>query len=270
MILEVRTLDEPRKRGIYCITNLINQKIYIGSTFTSFKERWSTHIKKLRSNSHPNQHLQNAFNKYGEENFKFSIVEVILDEKLILEREQHYINALHCCDKSKGYNIEADVTKHSVSEETKIKISNTLKEKYASGELTPTGYNVGGWNKGIKCPQIGETRRQMFSSIEVYDSNMNLMVTFRSVADLCEWSEENIMPRLKIDGRTKKGGLLRPDKIHLSARKDTSYKGLYFKKVQPLPPETGIAKWENCVEGEIPNTQPSLELTVEEGSETNS
>lgn len=48
---------------------------------------------------------------------------------------------------------------------------------------------------------------------------------------------------------------------------DTETEG---SKVWPLSPEMGIAKWENCVEGEIPNTQPSLELTIKEGSETNS
>ena len=34
---------------------------------------------------------------------------------------------------------------------------------------------------------------------------MTLMCTFRSVTDLCEWSETNMMPRLKMDGRNKKG-----------------------------------------------------------------
>ena len=52
---------------------------------------------------------------------------------------------------------------------------------------------------------------------------------------------------------------------------ETKYKGLYFRKnIWPLPPEMGIVKWENCVKGEIPDTQPSLELTIKEGSETNS
>ena len=48
---------------------------------------------------------------------------------------------------------------------------------------------------------------------------------------------------------------------------DTETEG---SKVRPLSPEMRIVKWENCVEGEIPNTQPSLELTIKEGSETNS
>jgi hypothetical protein len=45
--------------------------------------------------------------------------------------------------------------------------------------------------------------------------------------------------------------------------------GLYFKRTGPLSPEMGIAKWENCGNGEIPNPQPSISLTTNEGSETN-
>ena len=48
---------------------------------------------------------------------------------------------------------------------------------------------------------------------------------------------------------------------------DTETEG---SKVWPLSPEMGIAKWENCWEGEIPNQQPSISLTTNEGSETNS
>lgn len=55
---------------IYEILNLINQKEYIGQT-TNFSRRKQTHINNLRKNKHINKKLQNAWNKYGEENFKF-------------------------------------------------------------------------------------------------------------------------------------------------------------------------------------------------------
>lgn len=51
-------------------------------------------------------------------------------------------------------------------------------------------------------------------------------------------------------------------------RQNKLFRGLKFKRVQPLSPEMGIAKWENCGKGEIPNPQPSLELTIKKGSET--
>jgi group I intron endonuclease len=51
-------------RGIYQITNIVNNKFYIGSA-VSVKNRWQRHIKALRNNEHYNSRLQNAWNKYG-------------------------------------------------------------------------------------------------------------------------------------------------------------------------------------------------------------
>lgn len=58
---------------IYKIENQINGKIYMGQT-VRFNKRKTSHLIELRKNQHKNPHLQNSFNKYGEENFVFSIV----------------------------------------------------------------------------------------------------------------------------------------------------------------------------------------------------
>ena len=54
-----------RKIGVYCITNNINNKIYIGSTTTNFRHRFlqyrSGFIRKLDNQPI----LYRAFNKYG-------------------------------------------------------------------------------------------------------------------------------------------------------------------------------------------------------------
>ena len=49
--------------GIYKITNIINNKIYIGSS-SNISLRWNQHIEKLIYNLHENYKLQNDFNKY--------------------------------------------------------------------------------------------------------------------------------------------------------------------------------------------------------------
>lgn len=81
------------KIGVYIITNLINGKIYIGSTTESFQLRWSTHKRSLKGNRHCNRHLQFAVNKYGVENFKFEILEECLSEFCVI-REQYYLDTL--------------------------------------------------------------------------------------------------------------------------------------------------------------------------------
>ena len=60
--------------GIYKIQNLLNDQVYIGQS-VDIEKRWSTHRAELKNNNHHNMHLQNAWNKYGESNFEFSIVE---------------------------------------------------------------------------------------------------------------------------------------------------------------------------------------------------
>ena len=151
MKLEIKNFGDLENIGVYKITNIDNNKIYIGSTLDSFKNRWYTHIQKLRHGSHPNNHLQNAFIKYGENCFIFSIEELLngYSDGYIISREQYYLDLYKSYDREIGYNIEKDVTKREVSEETKKKISETLKEGYASGRIIHadmTGREA--WNKG--------------------------------------------------------------------------------------------------------------------------
>lgn len=56
--------------GIYKITNILNNKCYIGSS-KNMKRREYIHFYKLKKNEHHCHHLQNAYNKYGKENFIF-------------------------------------------------------------------------------------------------------------------------------------------------------------------------------------------------------
>jgi group I intron endonuclease len=75
--------------GIYRID--IAHHFYIGSAASSFCNRRSGHLNKLRKNEHGNRHMQNAWNKYGEESFRFSIVEECIPEDCIAV-EQRYID----------------------------------------------------------------------------------------------------------------------------------------------------------------------------------
>lgn len=90
--------------GIYKIENILNKKVYIGSS-VDLKTRKRKHFEKLRVNTHENSHLQYAFNKYGEENFKFEVVEYVHAKENLLSREQYWIDKLNVCNKDIGYNI---------------------------------------------------------------------------------------------------------------------------------------------------------------------
>lgn len=81
--------------GIYQIKNVINGNIYIGSSNDILGTRWKKgHIPDLIKGRHTNGHLQNAWNKYGQNNFEFSVIEECSDcsEENLEEREQWYFN----------------------------------------------------------------------------------------------------------------------------------------------------------------------------------
>jgi group I intron endonuclease len=76
---------------IYQIKNIINGAVYIGSVLSRNPlYRWQSHRKELRGNYHHSIHLQRAWNKYGEENFVFEILEHVDSD--VLNREQYYLN----------------------------------------------------------------------------------------------------------------------------------------------------------------------------------
>lgn len=120
---------------IYQIKNLINNKIYIGSTIRPAYKRKYEHFSDLRKNKHCNTYLQRSFNKYGEQNFKFIILDKLffppnysqaIKADYLTSREFYLINLL-----LPDYNIKTDITigntgyKHS--KETRKKISESNK-----------------------------------------------------------------------------------------------------------------------------------------------
>ncbi len=89
--------------GIYKITNVINNKVYIGSSKDIYR-RWIQHKNKLNHNKHLNRHLQFAWNKYGEENFTFEIIE-LCDEESLLINEQKWYEYYNSGEDKYGYNL---------------------------------------------------------------------------------------------------------------------------------------------------------------------
>lgn len=92
-----------KSSGIYKIVNLINGKLYIGST-KCFWDRYKGHFNSLKRNAHHTILLQRSFNKRGKEAFSFEIVELVEDFSLLKNKEQYYLNLLEAHNPTKGYN----------------------------------------------------------------------------------------------------------------------------------------------------------------------
>lgn len=84
---------------IYKITNIINNKIYVGQTVNNIRQRWNKHCHSNGCKS-----LYNAILKYGKDNFNIEIIETLPIEKLD-EREIYWINYYKSNNKKFGYNI---------------------------------------------------------------------------------------------------------------------------------------------------------------------
>lgn len=116
------------KSGIYCITNIQNQKCYIGSSKNLYSRKYS-HFNKLKTNKHCNMYLQRAYNKYGENSFVFYVLE-LCDIKQLKLREIHWMNLFQSFLPKKGYNLmlpNKDYISHS--NETRVKMSINSKGK---------------------------------------------------------------------------------------------------------------------------------------------
>ena len=88
---------------IYCITNLINNKRYVGKTTQLIEERFREHCKDSQKERCEKRPLYDAMNKYGIENFKVECLEEIDDPAILSEREIYWINELQTYG-SNGYN----------------------------------------------------------------------------------------------------------------------------------------------------------------------
>lgn len=97
----LHTPDEMKQTGVYKITCLVNNKFYIGSASSSrgtpsrigFNCRIKNHIRTLNNNKHRNIILQNSWNKYGYNNFKFEILEFCSSDEC-MSIEQKYLDTL--------------------------------------------------------------------------------------------------------------------------------------------------------------------------------
>nr|DAI89480.1 MAG TPA: intron associated endonuclease [Caudoviricetes sp.] len=220
--------EEFKQIGVYEIKNKINEKCYIGSTTMSFQKRLEHHRCLLRLGTHKNTYLQNAWNKYGEDNFEFNILEVV-DKCCTLDREQVYLDECLDC-----YNINPLASgTPNMSKETIEKRTKTIKQTHSKGieyynkvksgdlvlEDVPEKYkiiveyrmNSVAWNKGKLQGEVdysylkgvpktvtekslqarknnSENARERYPNIFVYDLQGNFLKEFRSAPDIEEWS----------------------------------------------------------------------------------
>jgi len=137
-------------KGIYIIRNVKTDKFYIGSTTESFRRRALHHRCCLRGNYHTNVHLQNSYNKHGEDCFEFIIKSIIQQLDSIISTEQALLDQYNEMDWSKIYNINNKADRVTFTEDVRNKKSKSMKENWKDPEFREMMISSRSkvWNKG--------------------------------------------------------------------------------------------------------------------------
>jgi group I intron endonuclease len=192
--------------GIYSIINNITGKYYIGSAI-DFYDRFMFHKWQLKNNRHDNSHLQKSYNKYGNCEFSFNLLELLSPKDDLIEREQFYIDLLEAADLELGYNLSPTAgsnfgTKRTQASKDKVsatngrkvykldKITGELLDVYDSVSIAARENNC---NVGVvKSCCLGE-KKTYKGYVWQYDKNEKPKIRFHGEPI----TEEIILKRLK-------------------------------------------------------------------------
>src|SRR5579864_5110892 len=91
--------------SLYLIKNKINDKVYVGQTKKSPRRRLTEHKSSARNNAHNCYKLENAINKYGEDNFFIESIFTTDSQDEANEAEISFIEKYSSI--INGYNIQS-------------------------------------------------------------------------------------------------------------------------------------------------------------------
>lgn len=180
---------------IYKITNLQNNKIYIGKT-NDVDRRWQMHkiiakggLEKYKVHFN---YIHAAILKYGEDNFKIEIINKFCNEDEAYKAEEQIIKKFNSSDREFGYNLSAGgkgvMSGRPVSLETREKISKFNKGKkknspiFSDNAIKKMSFKSKN-NKGLL------TIDQKYEIINIFDSGN---FTKRKIAEIFNVTYETI------------------------------------------------------------------------------
>ena len=188
--------DQKGKTGVYCLVNLINGHIYIGSS-VNLAVRMSNYLNTtyLKNRKNNNMPIIQALLKYGQENFAILIVEYVDIENLSV-RETFYIthflpyyNVLKQGYSSLGYK-HTEATKKLLSELAQNKVHSEKTKSLISKALV--GENNPFYNKSHSMDaKLRMIEANSAYPVYIYNSFKKLLVIFPSVKTLAKLINSN-------------------------------------------------------------------------------
>lgn len=145
--------------SIYLLTNIVNGKIYIGQTWLPLHIR----MGKEGSNYKNSLYLYGAIQKHGADKFQYEILVQCRDQESADYLEEYFINQYDSRNHQIGYNLKEGGSAGRHSDETRKKISETLKAQAATWspeELAKRSAPIAGWWTGKERGPQTEEKKQ--------------------------------------------------------------------------------------------------------------
>jgi group I intron endonuclease len=165
---------------IYRITNMVNNKYYIGSAESFARREWQ-HRNDLKRGVHKNPHLQASWNKYGGDAFVFEILEEVPEGESQLAWEDKYLSLYAANYECYNINQNAELPrlglKHTEASKQKTSVSRTGKaagaDHYRYGQtVSPeVRQKIGDTQRGVAKPERTEEHRRNLSIANTGNQN---------------------------------------------------------------------------------------------------
>ena len=199
---------------IYKITCKINNKVYVGQTSESLKQRFSRHMG-YQKNEHDTKFYR-AVRKYGVENFEITQIDSASNQEELDNKELYWIKKLNSIDN--GYNTKAVKGKcggDTLSNHPNKKLISEKLRQSKLGDKNPM--RIYGGLKGERNGMFGKHGKDNKNSkkcVSICVDNPKKVLIFNSIRELQKYHgvTTDTMVCLRCNGKTK-----------------SPYKGYYFK-----------------------------------------
>jgi group I intron endonuclease len=170
--------------SIYKIENIANNKCYYGQTTGRWQKRKSKHLSVLRHNKHHNEHLQKAWNKYGESMFRFDLISDNVLNSHLDGIERQLIEIFQTMDSKFGYNKETGGNLNKKKSPESIEKSRIYHVGKKRSDIARERMKVGQTGKKRSSEAIEKCRQAMnsfYKNTFIYDKNLQVRDEFGNI-----------------------------------------------------------------------------------------